>query len=155
MKSILSNKIVIDCTVSDIFDYVTQPWLWHEWHPNSISAVRKKHPLKAGDQFEEDIELSPLEPLPIKIKKHSIYDVLESKPNEKWIVEGAMSNGKIRIKYEFYALSETSTEFKRTLMFNTKGAYNLLHPILYRYLKRTSSLAIHRLKETCESKFSS
>lgn len=153
MKSILKNTTVINCAIDALFDYVTQPWLWHEWHPNSISAVKNKNPLKVGDQFAEEIELTPLTPLPIKIKKHSVYDVLESKPNEKWIVEGNMKNGKIRIKYEFYARSASTTEFKRTLIFYTKGSYNLLHPILYRYLKKTSAIAVANLKHTCETKF--
>lgn len=151
MKSTLTNIITINCNITQLFDYVTQPWLWHEWHPNSISALRNTQILKAGDQFEEDILLTPFTPLPIKIKKHSVYDVLESIPNQKWMVEGKMNNGMIRIIYEFYALSEHSTEFKRRLIFNTRGSYNLLHPILYRYLKKTSAIALHNLKQTFEN----
>lgn len=153
MKSTLTNTCMIECNLQTLFDYVTQPWNWHEWHPNSLSAIKNTDRLKAGDQFEEDILLRPLDPLPLKIKRHSVYDVLESTPYKKWVVEGTMPNGIIRIIYEFEMIGEQKTYFKRTLIFNTKGSYLLLHPVLYRYLKKTSKIAVNNLKRHCEHYF--
>ena len=28
-----------------VYAYVTQPWRWHEWHPNSRSASHSPEPL--------------------------------------------------------------------------------------------------------------
>ena len=32
----LYNEIEIHCTAEKLFNYVTQPWRWHEWHPASV-----------------------------------------------------------------------------------------------------------------------
>jgi len=35
------NEYFSDGLTEELFNYVTQPWLWHEWHPSSKSAKAK------------------------------------------------------------------------------------------------------------------
>ena len=38
MQRVIENTIDIARSPQQVFDYVTQPWRWHEWHPSSRSA---------------------------------------------------------------------------------------------------------------------
>ena len=44
----LINEILIDAPPQAVFDYVSRPDLWHEWHPASTSAELPRVPLKVG-----------------------------------------------------------------------------------------------------------
>ena len=118
---IIENKIEIQCSAQALFNYVTQPWLWHEWHPNSISATENPNGLKVGDTFQEMIRLKPLDPLPVIFNRETSYTVLVSQPDTQWIVEGKTNNGALRIQYDFEKISENRVLFKRTLSFKVEG----------------------------------
>ena len=64
----LSRSITSEASVSQdvglIFDYVTQPDLWHEWHPASLSARVSSKPLKVGDTFDEVISVRIIDAIP-------------------------------------------------------------------------------------------
>lgn len=44
----LYNEIEINCQAEKLFNYVTEPWRWHEWHPDSKGARADKQALSAG-----------------------------------------------------------------------------------------------------------
>lgn len=150
MMTILKNTIIINCPVADLFDYVTQPWLWHEWHPNSISATRPAEFLKVGDQFDEYIELKPMQPLAFTLKRLTHYQVIQVEPLQRWVVKGFANNGELSIEYEFIAL-ERGTQFSRSLSFNLSGIYRLMMPLMSAYLKKTSVIALNHLKQKLEN----
>jgi len=54
----LTNEITIQCPPEKVFDYVSRPDLWHEWHPASKSAVLPRVPLQTGDAFGEIITVT-------------------------------------------------------------------------------------------------
>lgn len=149
MQEQIRNVIDVAVTPEKMYAYVTQPWLWHEWHPNSKSAQAKVDVLREGDCFDEVIELAPLSPLPIKLKKHTCYQVLIAKPERHWQVEGAMDGGSIKIDYKFRE-STKGVLFTRTLSYETKGIHRLLGPLLKPRMRRMSVKALMQLKRKLE-----
>jgi len=149
MKDQIQNTIEIAVTPEKIYSYVTQPWFWHEWHPNSKSAKAKETVLSVGDTFDEVIELKPLSPLPIKLKKQTLYKVLIAKAGQHWQVEGDMNGGWLQIDYQFKN-SERGVVFTRTLSYEIKGINRILAPLLKPKMSEMSSVALHNLKQKLE-----
>ena len=144
---IIENKMEIQCSAQALFNYVTQPWLWHEWHPNSISATESSNGLKVGDTFQEMIRLKPLDPLPVIFNRETSYTVLVSQPDTQWIVEGKTNNGALRIQYDFEKISENRVLFKRTLSFKVEGHLRVMSYFLVKNMKKTSVIALDNLKK--------
>ena len=143
---IIENKMEIQCSAQALFNYVTQPWLWHEWHPNSISATENPNGLQVGDTFQEMIRLKPLDPLPVIFNRETSYTVLVSQPDTQWIVEGKTNNGALRIQYDFEQISENRVLFKRTLSFKVEGHLRVMSYFLVKNMKKTSVIALDNLK---------
>ena len=141
---IIENKMEIQCSAQALFNYVTQPWLWH---PNSISATESSNGLKVGDTFQEMIRLKPLDPLPVIFNRETSYTVLVSQPDTQWIVEGKTNNGALRIQYDFEKISENRVLFKRTLSFKVEGHLRVISYFLVKNMKKTSVIALDNLKK--------
>jgi len=148
MPASMTHDIKIRVPAEILFNYVTQPWLWHEWHPSSLSARSAQGTLAPGDRFEEVIELRPLAPLPLRLVRQVRYTVLESMPYSSWQAEGHLSGGWLRIRYTFEPAEETGavTHFCRTLTFGSTGVMGLLHPFLRLKMKKISAQAMRNLK---------
>ncbi|SFL94942.1 SRPBCC family protein [Marinobacter zhejiangensis] len=151
MKDEIRNDIEIACTPAELFGYVTQPWLWHEWHPNSKSAKAVVETLSEGDCFDEVIELQPLSPLPLTLRRKTHYKVVTVEPGHHWLVEGEMSGGWLQIDYRFEP-SETGVRFIRTLTYEAQGANRLFAPFLKSRMKAMSLLALRNLKAHLEAR---
>lgn len=145
----LENRIEIACTPAQLYAYVTQPWLWHEWHPNSKSAEATATSLQAGDRFDEVIEIRPLAPLPFRLRRATRYRVLVAEPAQRWQVEGQMKDGWLRIRYEFKPTAG-GTLFTRTLSYGVGGINRLLLPLLRPGMAAMSVLALSNLKRRME-----
>lgn len=150
MTITLSNQIEIACSPQALFDYVTQPWLWHEWHPNSVSAKAEVDRLKVGDTFDECIAIQPLSPLPLTLKRQTRYSVQISRNAEEWEVKGLMKDGWLVIHYQFQP-SPSGTLFSRQLSFSASGASRLLLPLLKRRMAQKSLVALGNLKRKMEA----
>lgn len=149
MRDEIRNSIEIACTPERLYAYVTQPWLWHEWHPNSKSATAAAGPLAEGDAFTEIIELQPLSPLPLTLRRQTRYEVLVAEPGTHWQVRGEMSGGWLQIDYRFRATA-SGVEFTRTLTYAVSGIHRLMTPLLKPRMRAMSLLALGRLKAKVE-----
>lgn len=147
----LQHSIEIARTPREVYDYVTQPWRWHEWHPSSRAAQAATDLLQAGDEFEEQIALRPLAPWPPTLHRQTRYRVLDAQPGQHWEVAGRMHDGWLQLRYDFTAAG-TGTRFTRTLRYGAKGASRLLLPLLRRRQAELSQLALANLKRRLESR---
>jgi hypothetical protein len=150
MATELTNSIDIRTTPEIVYGYVTQPWKWHEWHPNSRSATRPGDPLKVGDTFNEVIELQPLSPLPVRMRRETAYQVLEAEPFRAWAVRGQTRDGWLRIRYRFQGI-DGGTRFTRTLVFQTRGLSRVLMLFLKKRMARQSLVALGNLRNRLEA----
>jgi hypothetical protein len=151
MPTTLQNTIDIACAPRTLYDYVTQPWRWHEWHPSSRSARATVDTLQVGDEFDEVVELQPLSPLPLTLRRQTRYCVRVAEPAQRWEVEGAMRDGWLRIGYRF-APQGDGTRFERTLDYGARGPSRLLMPLLRARTARLSVLALDNLKRKMEGR---
>jgi hypothetical protein len=150
MATTLSNTIEIRCTPEALYRYVTQPWRWHEWHPNSKSASSPGDRLGIGDHFEEEIELQPFSPLPLRMRRQTRYEVLVAEPFRSWEVRGETRDGWLSIRYVLEPGSD-GTVFTRTLTYSTRGLSRMLMPFLKGRMAANSLIALCNLKNRLES----
>lgn len=137
------DEIFIAAPVQAVFNYVTRPDLWHEWHPASTSAEIPRVPLLPGDRFREIITVRyPL----VQIRRHTEYEVSMSEPNHSWEVRGESSLFLLTIHYDFKA-ENGGTLFQRTLTYRVKGGLSYFEPILVRpKIRRQSKQALENLR---------
>jgi hypothetical protein len=147
----IHNEIEIAVSAEDLFNYVTQPWLWHEWHPSSRSAKAAHRYLATGDEFEEVIEVQPLAPLPPLMTRITSYTVTESVPFHTWKAEGRMKDGWLRIRYDFDERNGV-TLFTRSLSFGVSGPSRILKPLLKSKMKKISGVSLQNLKQIVRAK---
>lgn len=150
MPTVLTNSIEISCTPEALYRYVSQPWRWHEWHPNSRSASSSVDILQVGDRFDEVIELQPLSPLPFRLRRQTRYEVIEAEQYRSWEVRGETRDGWINIRYEIQPFTG-GTRFTRTLTYETTGLSSLLMPFLRSRVAKGSHIALARLKVVLEA----
>jgi uncharacterized protein YndB with AHSA1/START domain len=147
----IHNEIEIAASAKDLFNYVTQPWLWHEWHPSSKSAKTAHSFLAAGDEFTEWVEVQPLAPLPLRMKRSIAYTVTESVPFHTWEAEGEMKDGRIRIRYDFEEKGGV-TFFARSLNLDISGLTRIMLPLLKPKMEKLSMFALTNLKTRMQEK---
>lgn len=149
MTFTIHNEIEIAVSAKDLFNYVTQPWLWHEWHPSSKSARAAHSFLATGDEFTELVEAQPLAPLPPRMARTVSYTVTESVPFHTWESEGTMKDGRIRIRYDFEEKGGV-TFFGRTLELDVSGLSRIMLPALKSKMEKLSMVALNNLKTRME-----
>jgi len=146
-ETMLTNEIFIAATPQQVFDYVSRPDLWHEWHPASTSAELPRVPLQVGDAFREIITVKyPL----ISVKRQTAYTVTISNPVTIWEVQGKSSLFDLTIHYDFTRVGE-GTLFRRTLTYLVHGGLAYFEPLLVRpKIKSQSAAALANLKRRLE-----
>ena len=142
----IHNEIEIAATARDLYNYVTQPWRWHEWHPNSRSAHSAHSQLATGDEFSEQVEIQPLLPSLPAMKRSIAYTVTRSEPFHTWEAEGQIIDGRIRICYEFEEKGGV-TFFSRSVDLDVTGMTRVLLPLLKLRMEKLSMIALTNLKE--------
>lgn len=152
MQRVIENTIDIARSPQQVFDYVTQPWRWHEWHPSSQGATASAEVMTVGETFDEVIRLQPLSPLPLTVRRQTHYRVDEAQPGVCWQVTGEASGGQLTIRYQFSDDGHGGTHFFRRLSYEVKGPLRLLDPLLYPRMCELSRVALANLKEKLEQK---
>lgn len=147
----LTNEILIAASPRQVFDYVSRPDLWHEWHPASTSAELPRVPLQVGDAFREIITVKyPL----ISVKRQTSYSVTISDPTTTWQVQGKSSLFDLTIHYDFTRVGE-GTLFRRTLAYSVKGPLRWFEIIAVRpKIRNQSAQALKQLKAHIERSLS-
>lgn len=149
-ETVLQHTIEISCAPQVLYDYVTQPWRWHEWHPSSRHARAAVDRLQAGDEFDEEIALQPLAPWPPTLRRQTHYRVRDAQPGRRWEAEGRMRDGWLRLRYEFEPI-DTRTRFTRRLSYGAYGVSRLWLPLLRGRQAAVSRQALDNLKRRLEA----
>lgn len=144
----LTNEIFIAVKPRIVFDYVTRPDLWHEWHPASTSAKLPRVPLHEGDDFDEIITLAyPL----FTVQQQTHYRVALSRRADAFEVRGSSSLFDLVIHYDLEAQGG-GTRFLRTLTYDVKGPLHLFEPLVVRpRIAQQSDIALKNLKKNLEA----
>ncbi len=146
----LVNDIHIHRPQQEIFSYVTQPWRWHEWHPASESATASHTVLRVGDGFDEVVSMRPFALLPLRMRQHLRWTVVQSQAPHMWEVQGTSSTIDVRVRYELDATQ--GTLFRRTFHFTVKGwMRHIGRSFVLPRMAKQSEIALQNLKHTLET----
>jgi len=147
------NTIQIQRSTEDVFNYVTTPLYWPEWHPtpHGVSGATD-HSLKTGEQVLEHVRFGFLTGNIRWIVRKSIYPTL-------WIfdgiVEGVPLLGGTRATITYTLSSKDGgTFFKRELIYKTQGLLADLFDFLFfkAHNIKQSQVAVDQLKIVMEKK---
>ncbi|MEK6805981.1 MAG: SRPBCC family protein [Pseudomonadota bacterium] len=131
----------IPATPQAVYDYVTRPARWKQWHPASLGAQdHADTSLTQGATFEEDIRSAGF-------TRHLRWIVKDSQPGIRWEAHAVMDDGStVQLLYEF-AADGTGMRFTRTLNYSVKPlllrwANDL---VMWRKVRRESGKAMANL----------
>jgi uncharacterized protein YndB with AHSA1/START domain len=141
----LVHTVQIARPPEEVLRYASTAARWPEWHPSSLEVVGSRHPLVAGERFEEDIRAGGRE-------GHLSWNVLEAVPGTRWrataIGEPALE---LLLTYEVHA-SGSGTRFVRTLEYQLGGLLMRIADVLVlrRRIERESSESLRILRDVIE-----
>ncbi|HXV82968.1 MAG TPA: SRPBCC family protein [Candidatus Binatia bacterium] len=147
MSSPIYNNIQINRPIEQVFDFVTTPRNWPQWHPASVSVSgNADHSLRPGEEVTETICV-------LGYRGGAKWLVRERSAPHRWVIDGSGENrGVATITYTLTRRSE-GTVFDRELVYTMP---NPLFPlfdslILRRRMKTDSAEALRCLKRLLES----
>ncbi|WP_447595425.1 SRPBCC family protein [Aquipseudomonas campi] len=134
------NEQFFAADIADVYDYVTQPDRWHEWHPVSLGAeTGTVGTLPNGHKFKERIKLFGQE------VEMNYEVVIASPPNEfKTVFTSPMIDGSIHYQL---VKQGNGTVFKRTLDYSLDKYIQQLKSGMV----KMSDIALNNLKNKVES----
>ncbi|WP_248749828.1 SRPBCC family protein [Pseudomonas sp. MWU15-20650] len=136
----ISQDCFIQAPIETVYDYVTQPDRWHEWHPSSLSAdTGTRGSLPVGSRFTEVIDLLGVRiPLAYRVQ-------IARRPGEfKTVFTSLAVDGSIHYLLQ---AQRDGTLFKRVLTYETELQLATLHQRMI----DLSTLALDQLKHRLES----
>lgn len=137
----------IRCPAVRVFEYVTTPGRWPEWHPSSLAVTgATDHALAPGEQVEETFRVAGR-------RGRVVWTVREREVPCKWVIEGTIlgsRNGGI-ITYTVTPQGNV-TRFEREFVYPVPPLYLLLDRlVLRRRIAAESAEALRRLKQELET----
>lgn len=136
----ISQERYIQASIETVYDYVTQPDHWHEWHPTSLSAdTGTQGPLASGQRFTEIIDL-----LGIRVPMSHRVQIALAPREFKAVFTSLAVDGSIH-----YLLQPqgSGTLFTRILSYETE--LQLTH--LHERMVEISNQALDQLKQRLET----
>ena len=141
---IITHTANIKCTQRALYEYISSPWLWHEWHPNSRGAMASTQPLGIGDSFVEQFVLRPLPILPLTIRREFHYRVTSAEPHAFWEIAGTGKGVELRFRYHFDP-TDNGVRFTRCLEYEISGPVSLIAPLVHHSNRLNSERAMSGL----------
>jgi len=146
MPTRLFHRVKIARAPREVFDYVTTPARWPEWHPSSLRlAPGADKPLKAGTRFEEDVRAGGRE-------GHLRWQVRRCEPPRLWVADAETDNGAMLTLSYRVSPDDHGALFERELVYSLPNVFlrliNLL--LLRRRIARESALSLQQLKQVLE-----
>jgi uncharacterized protein YndB with AHSA1/START domain len=143
------NSSIIHQPIEKVFDFVTTPGSWPQWHPSSlgVSGVTE-HSMLPGEQVTEKFRVAGR-------KGRAVWTVRERETPRRWVIEGRIvgRNSGGTITYNLMSHPE-GTLFEREFIYPIPDwRFALLDKLLIRRrVKKESAEAVRRLKEVLEKK---
>ncbi len=133
--------------IEQVFDYVTTPANWPQWHPSSLGVSgAADHSLEVGEQVTEEFRVAGR-------RGRVVWTVLEREAPHRWVIEGRVERGAGgTITYTLSSHGDGTT-FEREFVYTMPGLLlRLLDRLVYRRrVEAESSEALRRLKAVLES----
>ncbi|USW93689.1 SRPBCC family protein [Pseudomonas proteolytica] len=136
----ISQERYIQAPIEVVYDYVTQPDRWHEWHPTSLSAdTGTSGSLPAGQRFTEMINL-----LGVRVPMSYRVQIAERPREFKTVFTSLAVDGCI---HYYLQPRGSGTLFTRVLSYETELKLNTLEARMV----ELSNQAMDQLKQLLET----
>ncbi len=140
--TLIRLSVEIAATPEGVYDYVTRPARWKEWHPSSLRTRGiGDESLTAGRHFEEDVRSAGF-------TRHLSWRVEESEQAVQWRAAARMEDGSsVKLHYGFTA-TPGGMRFTRTLEYSLRPvALRWLNDlIVWRKVKSESARALDNVR---------
>jgi uncharacterized protein YndB with AHSA1/START domain len=139
------NRIRIGRSIEEVFDYLTTPANWPDWHPASLSVSgRVDHSLSIGEEVVEIFKAAGR-------AGRATWRVTGRDAPVLWQIETETPEATARITYRF-AAEAGATLFEREIVYAFKRLpLVLLDPLIFRRrMARQSRIALDRVKSILE-----
>ena len=144
----IHTNIYIDKSPEDVFDYVTVPQNWPQWHPSSIRvAGTADRSLDIGEQVTEDYQVAGRQ-------GRVVWTARERERPSRWVIEGQTEDGgRGTITYTVMPVG-AGTKFTREFVYDMPNPFlTLLNWLILRHrIKAESARAVNQLKQVLESR---
>jgi uncharacterized protein YndB with AHSA1/START domain len=141
------TSIEIDRPIEQVFDYVTTPANWPDWHTTALDVSgTTERSLEAGEAVTEDVKL-------MGRRSSATWTVRERTPPTRWVIEGQIAAGaKAVITYHLRA-NGAGTTFGREVVYTLPRALALVNGVLVKpRLEAEATASLRRLKDGLEGK---
>jgi uncharacterized protein YndB with AHSA1/START domain len=139
------KTIRINAPIEQVFDYVTTPGNWPEWHPSSLGVSgATDHSLKPGEKVTEEYRVAGQ-------RGRVVWTVRERVVPRRWVIDGQVESGGGGITYTLTP-HENGTNFERDFVYTmpNKLLAMLDRLVLHRRVEAESAEALRRLKDVLE-----
>jgi uncharacterized protein YndB with AHSA1/START domain len=143
----ICNSIQLRQTIEQVFDFITTPANWPQWHPASVSiGGNADHSLLPGEEVTENISVAG---------HHGevTWLVRERSAPHRWVIDGTgKDGGRATITYTLTPHPD-GTNFERELVYAMPNALLAVLDwlIIRSRMKADSAEALRRLKRLLES----
>ena len=143
------TSAAIQCPVEVVFDYVTTPNHWPDWHPSSLGVSGAiDHSLLVGEQVTERFLVAGRRGV-------VVWTVREREAPRRWIIDGVITTGSGGSGVVSYSLAprDGATDFTRTFTYPLPNlALALLDALVARRrIQAESEQATRQLKRLLEA----
>jgi uncharacterized protein YndB with AHSA1/START domain len=142
----IHKEIQINAPIEEVFDYVTTPGNWPEWHPSSLSVSgATDHSLESDERVTEEFRVAGR-------RGRVVWTVQERDAPHRWVIHGRVKGGGGgRITY-------TLTPHEGGTIFEREFVYTMSNPllalldrlVLRRRVEAESAEALRQLKDVLE-----
>lgn len=143
----ICNSIQIRRPIEQVFDFITTPANWPQWHPASVSVSENaSHSLLPGEQVTENISVSGR-------RGQVTWLARERSAPHRWVIDGSGKNGgRATITYSLSPHPD-GTHFERELVYTMPNALLVVLDwlVIRLRMKADSAEALRRLKRLLES----
>jgi uncharacterized protein YndB with AHSA1/START domain len=143
----ICNNIQIRRPIEQVFDFITTPANWPQWHPASASVGgNAEHSLLVGEEITENILVAGR-------RGEVTWLVRERSAPRRWVIDGTgKDGGRATITYTLTRDSD-GTNFERELVYTMPNAFLAILDwlIIRSRMKADSAEALRRLKRLLES----
>ena len=144
----IRSRIQLHTPIEVVFDYVTTPGNWPEWHPSSLGVSgTTDHSLEPGEQVTEEYRVAGR-------RGRVTWIVREREAPRRWVIEGLTGGGDGgKIAYTL-ASREGGTAFEREFVYSGSNPLLALLDklVLRRRISAESAVALRRLKNVLEGR---
>ena len=142
----ICNSIQISQPLEQVFDFITTPGKWPQWHPASVRVSGNAgHSLLQGEEVTEEISVAGR-------RGQVIWLVRERNSPRRWVIDGTgKDGGRATITYTLTPHPD-GTNFERELVYTMPNALlTILDWLIIRsHMKADSVEALQRLKRLLE-----